>query len=98
MDFKLEMIMEEDLVQYKVDMQEAFQKGFEAEFGESEVQILREQDIDNSLKSKGAVAYKAVVDEAMVGGAIVGIDEETQHNHLDFLYVIDGTQSKGIGK
>ena len=98
MDFKLVQITEEDLAQYKADMQEAFQKGFEAEFGESEMQILQEQDIDNSLKSKGVVAYKAVVDEAMVGGAIVVIDEETQHNHLDFLYVKYGTQSKGIGK
>ena len=26
------------------------------------------------------------------------IDEETQHNHLDFLYVKYGTQNKGIGK
>ena len=98
MDFKLVQITEEDLAQYKADMQEAFQKGFEAEFGESEMQILQEQDIDNSLKSKGAVAYKAVVDEAMVGGAIVVIDEETQHNHLDFLYIKYGTQSNGIGK
>ena len=98
MDFKLELITEEDLPQYKADMQEAFQKGFEKDFGETDMQILPEQDIDNSLQSKGAVAYKAVVDGAMVGGAIVVIDEETQHNHLDFLYVKYGTQSKGIGK
>lgn len=32
-----------------------------------------------------------------MGGAIVVIDEETQHNHLDFLYVKYGTQTKGIG-
>ena len=97
-DFELVPITEADLPQYKKDMQEAFQKGFEEEFGESEMHILPEQDIDNSLQSKGAVAYKAVVDGAMVGGAIVVIDEATQHNHLDFLYVKYGTQSKGIGK
>ncbi|MPM94978.1 hypothetical protein SDC9_142127 [bioreactor metagenome] len=34
----------------------------------------------------------------MVGGAIVIIDEETQHNHLDFLYVKYATQSKGVGQ
>lgn len=39
----------------------------------------------------------AVVDGAMVGGAIVVINEENQHNHLDFLYVKHGTQSKGVG-
>lgn len=34
----------------------------------------------------------------MVGGAVVVIDEKTQHNYLDFLYVKCGTSSKGIGK
>ncbi len=53
MIFEFVPITEKDLTQYKADMQEAFQKGFEADFGESEMQILPEQDIDNSLKSKG---------------------------------------------
>ena len=62
------------------------------------VEILSEKDINESLSKKGAVAYKAVVDGKMLGGAIVVIDEVTQHNHLDFLYVKYGTQSKGIGQ
>ena len=33
----------------------------------------------------------------MMGGAVVVIDEKTQHNHLDFLYVKYGAQTKGIG-
>ena len=42
--------------------------------------------------------HKAVVEGEIVGGAVVNINEETQHNHLDFIYVKYGTQSKGIGK
>ena len=38
------------------------------------------------------------VDGEMVGGAIVVIDEEAQHNHLDLFYVKCGIHSKGIGK
>lgn len=34
----------------------------------------------------------------MLGGVIIVIDETTQHNHLDFLYVKYGTQNKGIGQ
>lgn len=79
-------------------MQEAFQRGFEEDFGKSEELILPEKDVDKSLNTKGAVAYKAVIDGNMVGGAVVVIDEVTQHNHLDFLYVKYGTQSKGVGK
>lgn len=98
MNFSLVIITDEDLNQYKADMQEAFQKGFEDVFGKTEDIILPEKDIDNSLKEKGSIAYKAVVDGEMVGGAIVVIDEKTQHNHLYLLYVKYGVSSKGIGK
>lgn len=98
MNFELIPITENDLSQYKEDMQEAFQRGFEDHFGKTEEMILPERDIDQSLNTKGAIAYKAVVNGEMVGGAIVVINEETQHNHLDFLFVKSGTQSKGIGK
>ena len=94
MNFSLVTIIDEDLNQYKADMQEAFQKGFEDVFGKTEDIILPEKDIDNSLNQKNSVAYKAVVDGEMVGGAVVVIDEKTQHNHLDFLYVKCGTRSK----
>ena len=98
MNFSIVTLTNEDLTQYKVDMQEAFQKGFEDVFGKTEDIILPERDINHSLKAKGSVAYKAVVDGEMVGGAIVVIDEEAQHNHLDLFYVKYGIHSKGIGK
>ena len=98
MNFSIVTLTNEDLTQYKVDMQEAFQKGFEDVFGKTEDIILPERDINHSLKAKGSVAYKAVVDGEMVGGAIVVIDEEAQHNHLDLFYVKCGIHSKGIGK
>ena len=74
-------------------MQEAFQLGGANEFSNLNVEILPEEDINKSLAAKGAIAYKAVVDDEMVGGAIVVIDESTQHNHLDFLYVKNGIQN-----
>ena len=100
MEFTLLPLCTEDLKQFKKDMQEAFQKGAESdfEFEDLNEEILPETDIDQSLMKKGAVAYKAVVDGQMVGGAIVVIDETTQHNELDFLYVKYGTQSRGIGR
>lgn len=81
----------------KKDMQEAFQKGAESEFENLEFEILPEEDINKSLETEGAIAYKAVMNNEIVGGAIV-IDELTQYNHLDFLYVKYGIQGKGIGK
>ena len=97
MNFSLQKITGEDLLQFKRDMQEAFQKGFEDVYGKTEGTILPEKDIDSSLNEEGSVAYKAVVDGSMVGGAVVVIDNKTQHNHLHLLYVKCGVQTKGIG-
>lgn len=98
MNLELVPIVTKDEKQYKADLQEAFQKGFEEKYGRTNEVILPEKDIDQSLNEKGSVAYKALLDGEMVGGAIVVIDEKTQHNHLDLLFVKYGTQSKGIGK
>ena len=97
MSFELLPMGRMDIPQFKHDIQEAFQKGFEDVYGETEGTILPEQDIDCSLNADGCVAYKAIVNGEMVGGAVVVIDNETQHNHLDLLYVKYGIQTKGIG-
>nr|WP_308644785.1 GNAT family N-acetyltransferase [Oceanotoga sp.] len=86
------------MIEYKKDMQEAFQKAAESEFYDLYAEILPEEDINHSLKTKGSIAYKAILDDKMVGGAIIIIDEKTQHNHLDFLYVKYGTQNYGVGQ
>lgn len=97
MEVRLEKVTEKEMIPYKREMQVAFQKGFEAVYGKTAETILPEADIDQSLQAAGAAAYKAVVDGAMLGGAVVVIDEKTQRNHLDLLYVKDGVQTKGIG-
>lgn len=98
MNFKLETLVKNDLEQFKNDMQEAFQKGFEDVYGPTEGIILPEKDIIQSLNTPGAIVYKAIVDNETVGGAVVVINDETQHNELHFLYVKYGIQTRGIGK
>lgn len=98
MDFKLLPLNKKHLLRFKRDMQEAFQQGAVEGFSDIDVEILPEKHIDRSLASEGAIAYEAIVDDEMVGGAIVVIDEKTQHNHLDFLYVKNGIHSKGVGQ
>ena len=97
MNFELLPMAQEDIQKFKQDIQEAFQKGFEEVYGKTEGIILPEEDIDRSLNAVGSAAYKAVVNGEMVGGAVVVIDAETQHNHLDLLYVKYGLQEKGVG-
>ena len=97
MNIELLPMVTEDIPQFKHDIQEAFQKGFEDVYGETEGTILPEKDIDRSLTTDGCVAYKAVENGEMVGGVVVVIDSKTQHNHLDLLYVKYGIQTKGVG-
>lgn len=98
MNFNLIPLCEEQIQQFKKDMQASFQLGAVEEFGEIEYEILPESHIDRSLSAEGSVAYEAVMDGLSVGGAIVVIENETQHNHLDFLYVKTGVQGRGVGK
>lgn len=97
MEFKLTELLPEDVEPFEKDMQEAFNKGAEYYSGKKE-DVLPVKDIEDSLKDKGAVAYKALWNGKMVGGGIVNIEKETGHNHLDFLYVKDGNQGRGIGQ
>ena len=98
MEFALLPVEKGELKEYKDIAQEAFQKGFEAKFGQTDTVILPEKDLDNALNQKGAIAYKAMIDGEMVGGAIIATDAATQWGHLDFLFIKYGVQSRGIGK
>ena len=98
MEFELLPLKEEQMVHFKTDMQETFRKGAEESGACGDEEVLPASHIDRSLATNGSVAYGAFVGGELSGGAIVVIDEETQHNHLDFLYVKYGTQSRGIGQ
>ena len=97
---KLDLIdlQQKDTPAFKKMFQDAFQKGFEDKFGKSDLIILPEKDIDFSLNHKGSHAYKAVMNNEMVGGVVVVINEETQINELHLLCVKNDVQSKGIGR
>lgn len=91
-------LSDKDLVEFKSLMQESFQLGYEEVFGKSEELILPEKDIDECLNKKNSHSYVMKNNHEILGGAIVEINEKTQHNHLDFLFVNVSTQNKGIGQ
>ncbi len=95
---KLIKLKNEDLKEFKKLMQEAFQYGYESVQSNNQGQILPDKDIDENLKNSNSYAYEMIEDNEIVGGAIVTINEKTNHNHLDFLFVKVGVQSKGIGQ
>ena len=95
---KLVELRKEDLKEFKKLMQDAFQYGYESVYGKDKEQVLPDKDIDNNLKNLNSYAYEMIDNNEIVGGVIVTIDEKTNHNHLDLLFVKVGVQSKGIGQ
>ncbi|NLM16343.1 MAG: GNAT family N-acetyltransferase [Candidatus Riflebacteria bacterium] len=97
MNFLLVPVEETEINDFKTKMQESFQKRYEEYYAATERIVLTEKEIDQSLAREGSIAYKALVDGEMKGGAIVVINKETQHNYLAFLFVKYGLQNKGVG-
>lgn len=82
-----------------LDRIDAFQYGFESYTKQKEEQVLPEADIDNSLSDLNGYVYEMVDDnDEILGGCIVNINHNTNINHLDFLFVKVGIQSKGMGQ
>lgn len=91
-------LKDEDLKEFKKLMQDAFQYGYELIYGKDKEQVLPDKDIEDNLKNPNSYAYEMINNNDIVGGVIVTIDEKTNRNHLDFLFVKVGIQSKGIGQ
>ena len=95
---KLVPVKEQDKQYFIKDIQEAFQVGYEEEYGPCNETILPTEDIEESFSENGSESYFAVENDKIIGGTIIVIDSETGKNHLDLLYVKAGCQSKGIGQ
>ena len=97
----LTQLTDDDREQFILDNQRAFKFGAMEEFGnrddhmEEDGEIISRKTIEDSID--GGVAYRIREDGRIVGGLVLTIDEETQHNHLDLLFVTPDAHSKGIG-
>ena len=91
----------DDRERFILDNQEAFRFGALEEFGrrddhfEEEGEIISRATIEQSI-SEGH-AYRIRLDGRSVGGLVVRIDPQTQHNDLDLLFVCPSAHGKGIG-
>jgi len=91
-------LQDKDSAEFKRLMQISFQFGYEEVFGECKELILPEKDINECLNKENSYAYILKNNQEILGGVIVEINEKTQHNQLDFLFVSTHSQNKGIGQ
>ena len=94
----------DDREQFILDNQWAFKYGAMMEFGErddhinDDGEIISRETIERCLDEKDNEVYRIMLDGEKVGGVILKIDKETQHNHLEILFVSPEAHSKGIGQ
>ena len=103
MKVRLLPLEENDREQFILDNQWAFRHGAMIEFGErdkslnAEGEIISRKTIERCIDEADNFTYRIVLDDKIVGGAIVKIDNKTQHNHLEILFVFPQEHTKGIG-
>ena len=97
----LTRLSDDDREQFILDNQRAFRYGAMEDFGmrddhlEEDGEIISRRTIERSID--GGVAYRIREDGRIVGGLVLKIDEETQHNELELLFVSPEAHSKGVG-
>ena len=102
MNIILTPLKADDREQFICDNQIAFKYGAVEEFGlrddhfEEDGEIISRETIERSID--GGEAYRIRMDGKTVGGLVVKTDPETQHNHLELLFVDPAAHSRGIGQ
>lgn len=93
----------DDREQFILDNQLAFKYGALQEFGERDDHIDRDGEIisrrtiEHSIDDPNNKTYRIIVDGKKVGGVILKINKETNHNKLEILFISPDEHSKGIG-
>ena len=83
----------DDREQFILDNQWAFKYGAMMEFGERDDhmdldgEIISRKTIERCIDSPDSETYRIVLDGRRVGGVILKIDKETNHNELEILFV-----------
>ena len=93
----------EDREQFVLDNQWSFKHSALYEFGkrdnhiDADGEIISRKTIEMCMDGDDAEVYRIVVEGRTVGGVILRIDQESQINELDTLFVSPEEHSKGIG-
>ena len=93
----------DDREQFILDNQQAFKYGAIEEFGmrddhlDFDGEIISRKTIERCIDAPDSETYRIVVDGRKVGGVILKINKETNHNELEILFVSPEEHTKGIG-
>lgn len=94
----LTLAKEADLPEFQKKLQEAFAVAVVETFGDTgDGPIPPEEDVQESFHAPGAVTYHILVDGEKVGGVVLTINNETQHNSMDLFFISPEYSNRGMG-
>lgn len=79
------------------DVQAAFKIAVVKEWGDTGEEVIPRQDIEEAFHAQGAESYHIVHEGRIVGGTVLTIDPETNHNELSILFIKGSCHSRGLG-
>lgn len=94
----LVLVKEEELPEFEQKMQEAFLVAVEENFGRQEEPIPSHQDLEECCHNSGTVLFHLMQGSCKVGGVVLNINSETQHNSLEFFFIAVEYQNRGLGQ
>ena len=94
---KLVPLKESEKNKFITNIQAAFKIAAIKEFGDNGEEIISKEDVEKSFNAKGAESYNVVYNDQIVGGTIIVINNKTNHNSLDLLFINPEFHTQGLG-
>lgn len=97
MIIRLIPIKETEKEKFIKDLQSAFEVAVIKEYGKQDEEANPRKDIEDSINAKGVETFNISLNNEIVGGVVIAINEKTLHNSLELFFIKENYQSKGIG-
>lgn len=91
-------VKEEELPEFERKIQEAFLVAVEESFGRQKEPIPSHQELEECRHNPGTVIFHLMQGSCKVGGVMLNINSETQHNSLEFFFIAIEYQNRGLGQ
>ena len=95
-------VKKDELADFKQELHKAFLRGLKDSFPEHDnpieiAPVPPEEEVEQISRDSDSAIYHIVMNGEKLGGAVLRIDEDTQHNEVIFLYTNANAHGKGIG-
>lgn len=98
-DITFKKLVEQEYAEFRNDVKKIFSIAVIEAYGKPDnpKKVIPDNDINTSLYNPQCEALAIYADGKKVGGAVVKIDPQTEHNWLDLFYLYPDKHGQGLG-